>query len=119
VVDYSTFAHAQAAGFPPEALIEDDHERCQAEAQWLVDQGARGLLSPSAALPEGINLTLFGPRVPIPWTSRVTLASTLPAQQLTTGAPPRGLAEQVRFFGAPHSGLVAYRLSEAARRSSA
>jgi RES domain-containing protein len=115
VVDYSTFEQAQAAGFPPEALVEDDHERCQAEASRLIDQGARGLLSPSAALPEGVNLTLFGPRVPIPWISRAMLASTMPAQQLTTGAPPRGLAERVRFFGMPHSGLAAYR--QAAPRS--
>lgn len=32
VVDYSTFERAEAAGFPADALVEDDHERCQAEA---------------------------------------------------------------------------------------
>ena len=116
VVDYSTFEKAQAAGFPPEALVQDDHERCQAEAQWLIGHGARAILSPSAALVGSLNLAIFGPRVPIPWTSQTTLASTMPVQRLTTGAPPPGLTAQVRFFGAPHGGLLAYR--EARHRSS-
>jgi len=111
VADYSTFEQAHAAGFPPEALVEDDHERCQAEAQWLIEHGARGVLSPSAAFPRGVNLTLFGPRVAVPWSSGVVLASTVAAQPLTTGAPPRGLAAQARFFGEQHSGLAAYRRS--------
>jgi hypothetical protein len=108
VVDYSTFEKAEAAGFPAEALIEDDHERCQAEAQRLTGLGVNALLSPSAALPGSVNLTLFGPRVEIDWNADVTLASTLPAQRLTTGSPPRGLVSRVRFFGMPHSGLVAF-----------
>lgn len=116
VVDYSTFERAQAAGFPPEALVEDDHERCQAEAQWLMGQGVRALLSPSAALVGSINLTIFGPRVHIPWNSRATLASAMAAQPISTGPPPAGLATMVRFFGQPHAGLAAYR--EATRRTS-
>src|SRR3982750_918100 len=35
VVDYGTFAKAENAGFPPEALVDDDHEYCQREAQRL------------------------------------------------------------------------------------
>jgi RES domain-containing protein len=108
-VDYSTFEKAEAAGFPPEALVEDDHERCQAEAQWLVDQGIRAILTPSAALAGSTNLTLFGPRYPVPWTSRATLASALPVHQLPTGRPPVGLTAKVRFVGEPHEDLLAHR----------
>ncbi len=108
VVDYSTFALAEAAGFPPEALVADDYARCQAEARWLMQQGAIGLLSPSAALPGSVNLTLFGPRVPVPWNSTATLASAVPAQRLTVGHPPPGLTARVRYFGQPHALLASY-----------
>jgi hypothetical protein len=108
VVDYSTFELAEVAGFPPEALVEDDHERCQAEASRLISQGAGALLSPSAALPGSINLTVFGPRVPVPWNTSTSLASSVPAQRLTTGHPPRGLVTRVRYFGQPHSLLQTY-----------
>jgi RES domain-containing protein len=117
VIDYGTFEKAAAAGFSPDALVEDDHERCQAEAQWLRNHGARAILSPSAALPGSVNLTLFGPRVQIPWASPVTLASTMPVQRLPTGSPPPGLAARVRFVGQPHAGLLAHQ--EAIRRGSA
>jgi RES domain-containing protein len=109
IVDYSTFELAAAAGFEPEALVSDDHERCQAEAQRLVAAGARGILSPCAALPGSINLTLFGPRVCVPWGTATALASSIPAQRLTTGSPPARLVERVRYFGQPEPLLVAYR----------
>src|SRR5947199_10148071 len=35
VADYSTFTKAAAAGFEPEALIADDHSKCQTEGQRL------------------------------------------------------------------------------------
>jgi RES domain-containing protein len=108
VVDYRTFELAEAAGFDPEALVSDDYERCQAEAEWLVSNGATGVLSPSAALPGSVDLTLFGTRVRVPWTSTAELASAVPAQTLTTGAPPRGLAERVRHFGEPEPLLEAH-----------
>jgi RES domain-containing protein len=108
IVDYSTFELADAAGFEAEALVSDDHERCQAEAEWLVGEGARGLLSPSAALAGSINLTLFGPRVAVSWGTTAQLASALPAQRLATGHPPRGLTALVRYFGQPEPLLEAY-----------
>lgn len=108
IVDYSTFELADAAGFDAEALVSDDHERCQSEAQWLVSEGARGLISPSPALPGCTNLTLFGPRVCIPWTTTTELASSIPAQRLATGHPPGGLTKRVRYFGQPEPLLEAY-----------
>lgn len=108
IADYSSFERADAAGFDAQALLADDHERCQAEAQWLAGQGARGVLSPSAALPGSVNLTLFGPRVSMPWGTAVRLASSIPAQRLPTGHPPHGLTQRVRYFGQPEPRLEAY-----------
>ncbi|HLB21660.1 MAG TPA: RES family NAD+ phosphorylase [Solirubrobacteraceae bacterium] len=99
IVDYRSFELAEAAGFDPEALVADDHERCQAEAEWLRGHGARGLVSPSAALPGSVNLTLFGPRVCVPWGATPELASSIPAQRLTTGNPPAGLTARVHYYG--------------------
>lgn len=108
IVDYSTFAKAQAAGFPPDALVDDDQERCRAEAHRLQRLGVSGVLSPSAALPDSVNLTIFGPRVAVDWTTKVTLASMVPAQRLTEGGAPPGLVARTRFYGERHAGLVAY-----------
>lgn len=114
VVDYSTFERAEKAGFPPEALVDDDQERCQAEAAWLRGHGVLGLLTPSAALPGSVNLTLFGPRVAIAWDAAVSLASTMPAAKLVTGHPPKGLVSRVRYFGQAHARLLEYRAVRAA-----
>lgn len=108
IVDYGTFRKAEEAGFPAEALVEDDHERCQEEAAWLRSHGATGLITPSAALPGSVNVTLFGPRVEIPWSVSRTLASQMPVQRLAFGPPPAGLTTRVRFFSQPHSELAAY-----------
>jgi RES domain-containing protein len=108
IVDYSDFERAEAAGFEAEALVEDDHERCQVEAQWLFDKGARGVLSPSAALPGSTNLTLFGPRVSVAWNTTTSLVSAVPAQKLATGHPPAGLTERVRYFGQSEPLLMEY-----------
>ncbi len=116
VVDYGTFAKAENAGFPPEALVDDDHEYCQREAQRLFSLGAGGVLSPSAALPGSTNLTLFGQRVPIQWTANVEISSAIPVQRIATGQPPEGLVSRVRYFGDAHPDLVRY-LTEKARRT--
>lgn len=115
VVDYSTFEKAEAAGFPAGALVDDDHERCQKEAQRLIGLGARGVLSPSAALPGSVNLTLFGQRVEVRWGARPGVASAVPAQKLITGHPPTGLVKRVRFFGDRHSLLAEHLAGQQAR----
>jgi hypothetical protein len=116
VVDYGTFEKAEAAGFPPEALVDDDHELCQREAQRLDSLGAGGILSPSAALPGSTSLTLFGPRVPIAWEANVEISTAIPAQPLATGTPSEGLIERTRFFGSAHSLLSTYLAEREARR---
>lgn len=109
IVDYSTFEKAEAAGFPATALVDDDHERCRAEAEFLVAHNARGVLSPSAALPGGVSLTLFGPRVQVEWSTPAGLASMVPVRRLAQGPPPPGLVGRTRFYGAPHAALAEFR----------
>lgn len=116
VADYATFERAAAAGFPPEALVDEDHERCRAEGTRLREHGFRGVLAPSAALPRAVSLTLFGARMAIAWDSGEDrrLASFLPARQLAVGRPPDDLLPRVRRRGAPHAGLVAFRSTKGA-----
>lgn len=108
VVDYSTFEKAEAAGFDPEALVDDDHERCRQEARRLRALGVLGVLSPSAALPGSTSLAIFGSRAPIAWATEVTLASTIPVQRLAQSSSPAGLVERVRFYGDEHAALATY-----------
>lgn len=115
IADYSTFEKAEAAGFPPDALIDEDWERCQAEAQRLKDLGFRGVLSPAAALPGDIALTLFGGRRAVDWDQEPRLASAMPAKVVTNGAPPTGLVERVRFRGQEHSQYAAYAVARGHR----
>ncbi|HEY7953474.1 MAG TPA: RES family NAD+ phosphorylase [Solirubrobacteraceae bacterium] len=109
IVDYSTFERAQAAGFDPAALVDEDYERCQREGARLRALGYGGILAPSAALPDALNLTLFGPKTASTWGRAPLLASSLPATIIAKGAPPPGLLPRVRRIGAPHAGLLAHR----------
>ncbi len=108
IADYRTFEKAEAAGFPADALVDADWERCEAEAQRLCDLGFRGVLSPAAALPGDTALTLFGARRAVGWDDAPVLASAIPAKIVTIGAPPAGLVDRVRFRGEEHSEYVAY-----------
>lgn len=116
VADYSTFEIAAAAGFSPDALIDDDYSRCQPEGSRLRELGFQGVLAPSAALPGATNLTLFGPRLASSWGRDAVLASSIPAGKLAIGAPPEGIVERVRHFGEPHVGYVEYMETVRARR---
>jgi len=119
VADYGSFEKAEAAGFPPEVLVEDDHERCRAEGARLREHGFRGVLAPSAALPDAVNLTLFGARLAVEWDcpEQRRLGAFVPARQLAVGRPPDDLLPRVRRHGASHAGLTAFR--ERRRRSRA
>lgn len=114
IVDYSTFERAEAAGFDSEALVDEDYARCQQEGARLRGLNYSGILSPSAALPGAINLTLFGPRTASTWNRPPLLASSLPATVIAKGAPPPGLLPQVRQVGTPHTGLAEHRASRTA-----
>ncbi len=117
VADYGSFEKAEAAGFPPEALVDEDHERCRAEGARLRAHGFRGVLAPSAALPDAVNLTLFGPRLAVEWgcPEQRRLGAFVPVRQLAVGRPPDGLLPRARQHGAPHAGLASYRRDRRSR----
>lgn len=110
IADYSTFELADAAGFPADALVDDDHDRCRREAEHLMRHGARGVLAPSAALPGATSLTLFGPRVEVAWGTQPKLSSEVPVRRIGgKGPPPLDVIGRVRHYGEPHPDLVRYR----------
>jgi len=76
-------------------LIDDNWQACQT-ARDALESEARGVLAPSAALPEHANVTLFGARRAIGWSRQPILASTIPAALSAIGRPPEGLLAQVR-----------------------
>ncbi len=117
VVDYSTFLKAEAAGFDPEALVDDDYTHCRREGARLRAEGYHGILTPNAALPGACNLTLFGPRVASSWDQPKLLRSSMPTHVVAVGAPPAGLLGRVRRYGDRHSELESFRLERALRRS--
>src|SRR5215210_1312866 len=99
VVDYATFDKAEAAGFAPDALVDDDWARCQDEGRRLRDLGYGGVITPSAALPGATNLVIFGARILWAWRRPVVLSATIPATVAAVGSPPNGLVSGVRNFG--------------------
>jgi len=108
LVDYSTFEKADAAGFAPEALVDDDWGRCQDEGRRLRGLGYGGVMTPSAALPGAINLVIFGPRILWAWRRPVILSATIPATIAAVGSPPAGLVGRVRYFGDEYAGFGEY-----------
>jgi len=119
LADYRTFDAAQEAGFPPDALVDDDYSRCQEEGRRLRSEGFQGVLAPSAALPGAVNLTIFGPRIASSWNREPVLASSVPTVRIAVGAPPEGIVERVRHLGEPHAGLRQYRAMRRTKRRSA
>lgn len=114
LADYRTFEQADAAGFPPEALVDEDYTRCQEEGERLRAAGFRGVLAPSASCPGEVNLTLFGPRIAVGWDTvqMKLLASFVPTKQLAVGHPPEEVLTRVRYLGEAHSGLAAFRATK-------
>lgn len=114
LADYSSFENADAAGFAPEALVDEDYTRCQDEAERLRAEGFRGVLAPSASCPGETNLTLFGARIAVGWDTapEKLLASLVPAKQLAVGHPPQAVLHRVRHQGDVHAGLAAYKTAK-------
>ncbi|HMJ00705.1 MAG TPA: RES family NAD+ phosphorylase [Gaiellaceae bacterium] len=119
IVDYSTFELAEAAGFPPDALVDDDRSRCQAEGHRLREEGHAGVISPSAALPGALNITLFGRRVRARWGVPTKLASAIPCCIVAVGGPPPDLVDRVRYEGDLHAGYEEYVALKAQREREA
>lgn len=107
IADLSTFGAYEACGLDP-ALAVGPHEDARILAAELRDAGYRGLLSPSAALPGTVNLTVFGERYeilerdvdgldPDTWMSCERAAME--------AWPPLELLTRTCFRGQPHLGL--------------
>jgi hypothetical protein len=102
IVDYSTPTRATTQGADWEQLVSDSWEGCRAEGQRIIREGGRGVVSPSAALPQGVTLTLFGPRTEIAWRAEPSLSIQVPARRILHGAPGDHLVSDTRFFDDPY-----------------
>lgn len=105
VVDYSSSTLAENQGFGWEALVSDSWADCQAEGQRVLAEGGGGIVAPSAALPQGLTLTLFGPRTEIAWSAEPSLSIQIPARHILHGAPGDGVVRDTRFFEDPYPDL--------------
>jgi RES domain-containing protein len=98
IVDYSTSGRATSQGFEWESLVSNSWEGCRTEGLRIVQAGGRGVIAPSAALPRGIALTLFGPRTEIAWQAEPSLSIQIPARRILHGAPGDHVVRDTRFF---------------------
>jgi RES domain-containing protein len=105
IIDYSTPKRVAQQGFAWEALISDSWDECRAEGLRIMSAGARGVLTPSAALAQGVALTLFGPRTEIAWRAEPSLSIQIPARHILHGAPGDHLVGDTRFFDDPYPDL--------------
>lgn len=107
IADLSTFPHWDDVGLNP-AVAVGAHASAQDLAEELRDAGYRGLLAPSAALPEAVNLTLFGPRYELLHRSADGLDpdTWVACERAAMEAwPPLELLTRSCFRGQPHLGL--------------
>jgi RES domain-containing protein len=106
VVDYSTPALAEEQGFSWESLTSDAWSECQEEGRRIIEVGGRGVIAPCAALPQGVSLTLFGPRTEIAWEAEPRLSIQIPARRILRGSPGDHLVGDTRFFGDAYPDLT-------------
>lgn len=105
IADYSTPKRATRQGSNWESLVSDSWDECRAEGMRIMEAGGRGVLAPSAALPQGVALTLFGPRTEIAWAAEPSLSIQIPARHIVHGAPGKHLVGDTRFFQDPYPDL--------------
>lgn len=106
-----TFENAETLGVTPEDLVAEDYAACQDLADRARADGELALNVPSAALPGTNNLILLGPRVLIPWQlAPVDSGLDTPAAVTADHArAPLAVLPHVRWRGAPHAGLDAWK----------
>lgn len=105
LVDLRQEAERDALGLSIADLISDDWSACQRAGEHLRGT-ARGVITPSAAMESGANVTLFGPRRAIALEQRPALASAVPSAVVALGRPRPGLLPLVRQrTGYPHPTL--------------
>jgi hypothetical protein len=116
IADLRGFDEFDACGLDPAMAVDANREPCRLLADDLREAGFRGLLSPSAALPGAINLTIFGERYE--QTDVDTADGCLspdpevwiPCELLAESSPvPAELLERTVFASDEHVGLAAWR----------
>lgn len=109
IADLSTFDAYHACGIDP-ALAIGGHEESQALADELRAAGYRGILSPSAALTDAVNLTLFGERFEKILSTGIDRWTNpqpdllIPGTLVVEGNPPTQLITETTFIDQPHYG---------------
>jgi len=106
VLDLSSPARADDHGIAWDALVSDDWRICQELGREILAEGGRGVLSPCAALPGSLSLTVFGPRSAIEWGAEPRLTIQVRAREILHGAPGEGIVASTRFFDMPYPGDV-------------
>jgi hypothetical protein len=109
IADLESFDSIEACGLDPTMVVDDDHGPCQTLSVELRESGYRGVLSPSAAIADIVNLTLFGSRRELidrsDWDRNPRPDFFVPVSVAAEPAPPPphvlGLA---RLYGDPHIG---------------
>ena len=87
-----------------ERWVADDWDACQDLADMLRESGARGLITPSAALPGTRNVVLFGPFSASPYDVPVRVGEIPASITGEHGSALETLVALVRFRGQPHPG---------------
>jgi RES domain-containing protein len=113
IADLSTFDRIAACGLDPAEIVAEQHPYCQALADDLREAGYRGVLAPSAAMSDVVNLSLFGPRREV-LARELTLRGEpnpnpgyfIPVKPLADDTvPPADILNYTRHHGDPHLGL--------------
>lgn len=118
IADLSTFDAYAAAGLDP-AIAVAGHTAAQELADELRAAGYRGVLSPSAALPGAVNLTLFGERYEKTLTTGIERwynpkpGLMVPGTLIVEGNPPASLVTETTFIGEPHLGYEGWLAQQA------
>jgi RES domain len=114
IADLSTFDRYEACGLDPRVAV-GDHATSQALADELRAASFRGVLSPSAALPGVVNLTVFGERyervlrTDLRAWENPDIDSWLPCQLAAEEAPvPIQLTSETVFGEEEHQGYAAW-----------
>jgi hypothetical protein len=115
IADLSSFDEIADCGLDP-ALFVGPHEPCHQLADELRQAGFRGLITPSAAIADVTNLTVFGPRREVKRSSRLAAGGNrnpqvyiLVNEIASPGPPPTHVVDLTRYGEDPHPGLEAWR----------
>lgn len=101
-----TFDNAGSYGLDPTQLVGEDLTPTQRFAERMIEEGAAGLVAPSAALPGTEIGVLFGQRVMVPYLADpIDPDIEVPTGHVADGAVPGEVVPYVRWKGEAHAVL--------------